>query len=560
MLNHSSSGSGNGRTRGTLGGWRGVALAAALVVTAAVEAAAGGAYARLDVRGAGFAVIDAIRRDPRVTWWVELDDVVLVGGDETALAGLAREHGGRLLAARAGATLRVVGGVPAPLLAARGARVLASGGRWVVVELAASGEDRALAPGAPGERVVVRPFAPNVVLARALANAPPRVAAPVRLAAAAPVDDVEVTRWFADVTTLASWNRYTYGAGIASARTWLVQRFEALPGAAVSTQAFQVNGTTAHNVIARFTGATAPDDWLIVGGHYDSTSQAPATSAPGAEDNASGCAGVLEMARVFAAHPPGPTLLFVCYAGEEQGLYGSEAHAAWLVTSGNAAKVRAVFDMDMIGYSGDADLDCLLETGAAFASLLDVYAAAAEAYTPLRIVTSLDPYGSDHVPYLERGMGAVLAIENDWDTYADYHRTTDTPDKLAPSLIVGEQILRMNVAALATLATTQCTDGDGDGYGVPASVACAEPGPDCDDADAAVNPGVHEVAGNGLDDDCDSLIDEGSACDGAIGGRQADEAGAALSTEVILMLVTLRCMRTWKKSMTTRHRPRGEPT
>jgi Zn-dependent M28 family amino/carboxypeptidase len=124
-----------------------------------------------------------------------------------------------------------------------------------------------------------------------------------------------------------------------------------------------VGGTVAYNVIATLTGTTRPDDWYIVGGHYDSISEAPLTAAPGAEDNASGCAGVLELARVLTAAPPEGTVLFICYAGEEQGLLGSEDHVADLLASGNASKVQAMLDLDMIAYTADGDLDCLLERG-----------------------------------------------------------------------------------------------------------------------------------------------------------------------------------------------------
>jgi hypothetical protein len=62
-----------------------------------------------------------------------------------------------------------------------------------------------------------------------------------------------------------------------------------------------------------------------------------------------------------------------------------------------------------------------------------------------------------------------------------------------------------------------CLDDDGDGYGDPGSDACAYPGLDCDDADAGVNPGADEDCDNGIDDDCDGLVDgDDPACGGAL--------------------------------------------
>ncbi len=493
-----------------------------LTIGAGAPARAGttaSSYARRDLHALGPARLAVLRADPVIEWWVELDDVLLVGGEERGLAALVRTRGGDVVAATPGTELRIVGGVQPAQLAAIGARPLATGGRWVVAEMPSSVEHVLVASSGNGH-AIVRSFTPNVVLARQAANAPRRPSALPSTMAAPPVDQVNAARWFADVATLAGWNRYTHGSGIASARAWLVSQFQALPGAIVTTQAFQVSGTTAYNVIARIPGTTKADDWFLVGGHYDSTSQSPSTAAPGAEDNATGCSAVLEMARIFTAQPQKQTLLFMCYAGEEQGLYGSIAHASSLVSSGDAAKVRAVLAMDMVGYNGDSDPDCMLETLPEYEWLSDLYTDAATAYTSLRMVINFTPERSDHVPYLDRGMATVLTAANDWDVYPHYHRTTDTPDKIGGTAM-GEQILRMNVASLAALLSAECTDADGDGYGNPASVACAHPEADCNDANAAVHPGATEVT-NGVDDDCDGQIDERSGCGGV--ARTADGA------------------------------------
>jgi len=185
-------------------------------------------------------------------------------------------------------------------------------------------------------------------------------------------------------------------------------------------------------------------------------------AAPGAEDNASGCAGVLELARVLSANPPEGTVLFICYSGEEQGLLGSEDHVADLVASGDADKVQAMLDMDMIAYTGDSDLDCLLESEDFAQFLINLLADAADQYTTLRIETSLWAWGSDHVPYLDHGIPALLAIENDWSEYPYYHTTNDLPYHL--SVTMGEEILKMNVAAMAVLAGSRTSHVFEDGF------------------------------------------------------------------------------------------------
>jgi hypothetical protein len=342
-------------------------------------------------------------------------------------------------------------------------RVLALAGRRALVELAPerSLDDpfaafHAAACGVEGpSRLsdVAEPAGAAVVLARAIDLEAARLAAgPISPALTAAVDRVDTTRWLADVTTLAGWNRWTRGTQILSARDWLVARFGELPGMQVTTASFPVTTHTGWNVFARLPGTVDPASWYLVGGHYDSTSQSPATAAPGAEDNASGCTGVLELARAFAGTPPPRTILFACYAGEEQGLYGSYDHADDLQASGEDTGYGGGLILDMIGYTGDAELDVLLESEPVGQPLIDAFAASAADFTTLAVEVALNAWGSDHVPYLEAvpALPAMLAIENDWDDYPDYHRTTDLPGSLSTAM--GGGILRMGAGGIGRLA------------------------------------------------------------------------------------------------------------
>ena len=85
----------------------------------------------------------------------------------------------------------------------------------------------------------------------------------------------------------------------------------------------------AENVIAEIPGTTHPDEIVVVGGHYDSINHAGGSRAPGADDNASGTSGVVEVARVLAGGGPYErTIRFIAFGAEELGLYGSAASAA----------------------------------------------------------------------------------------------------------------------------------------------------------------------------------------------------------------------------------------
>jgi len=406
----------------------------------------------VDVARVGWERVTEAASHPAVSWWVEAGDELLACGTPGVANALGND-GFTVVAVHPRVEadrLRLGRGLDPGSVRDLEARVLVGAGSSAVLLF-----EGLLPPpvveAPPGERDfrALLDLPHDLVLARQVANAPPRPIAPISAATRSLADEVNAQRWFDDVVTLASTNRYTHGSEILTARDWIAQQLAALPGITVTTPSFGVGGTTAYNVVGTLPGTTQADDWYIVGGHYDSTSQAPYTAAPGAEDNASGCAGVLEMARIFTASPPPTTLLFICYSGEEQGLRGSADHAGDLVASGDAGKVRAMLNMDMIGYTGDAELDCLLETDAWAQDLLWPFVAAAAQVTTLVISTSTYAFGSDHVPYLDRDMPALLTIENDWDSYPDYHRTTDLPANI--TLEMGRQILRMNVAALGEM-------------------------------------------------------------------------------------------------------------
>ena len=412
----------------------------------------------VNIGDADAAQVDARKHDTHVRWWLELGDQLLLVGDrgEVRKAAPDRDVLGEIVDFNPDhMRLHALGCVRKT---ATPGRLIARGGRWELRELSAAELSTPLPAVHDGHSDEWREVEWNSTITwRYRPEGAPAAANP---AIQPLVDSIDTVSWFADLTTLASWDRSSYGPELGLSRAWIETKFNAL-GLAVSAPAFTMPGSSGgqisvKNVIGKWTGTQYPDQWIIVGGHYDSrnSNSYSTVNTPGAEDNASGCAGVIELARVLVAFEPERSILFMCYAGEEQGLYGSYAHVDALQASGDLAKVQAVVTMDMIGYSADSTLDVLFESKSTWSAYLNQFAEAAATYAPeLHVHLSTNPFGSDHMPYLYAGKRTLLAIESDYDDYPWYHNSADTPAHVGPNAqAMGGAILKTSVAVLADLA------------------------------------------------------------------------------------------------------------
>ncbi len=178
------------------------------------------------------------------------------------------------------------------------------------------------------------------------------------------------------------------------------------------------------NVVGTLPGAGS--DYVVVCGHFD----AAGSACPGADDNASGTAVMLEAARVLKNFAFQRTIKFVAFGGEEQGLLGSAAY----VQAHAADSIRAVVNCDMVMWDGDADMVLQVHGKAngalQFSSDLASYVRAVDsAYSLppacLKVVPGLT--GSDHSSFWNAGRSAVCLIEeygSDFNPY--YHSSSDT--------------------------------------------------------------------------------------------------------------------------------------
>jgi aminopeptidase YwaD len=170
---------------------------------------------------------------------------------------------------------------------------------------------------------------------------------------------------------------------------------------------------TTGNVVATKRGTTRPDEIVVVGGHYDSVPR-----SPGANDNASGTAAVLEAARVLAGIPTPRTVQFVLFAAEELGLYGSAAFA-----SERRQGVVAMINLDMVGWGERLMVG---NSGRDDAIVNQALQAAQQAGIP---VTRFRGSASDHVSFERFGIPALFLHRG---VDPSYHRPTDVPSNVDP--------------------------------------------------------------------------------------------------------------------------------
>ena len=200
---------------------------------------------------------------------------------------------------------------------------------------------------------------------------------------------------------------------------------------AVETTSARVN-----NVLAWLPGQT--DEYVIVGAHYDHLGRGNVDSLapsqvgqihPGADDNASGTAGVLELARLLAPERGQlkRSILFMNFAGEELGLLGS---AEWVKDPTRPlGKAVAMINMDMIGRIKDDKVYIGgVGTGSTFKAILEQ----AQKDAPFKIEYSAGGYAfSDHTSFVTKKIPVLFFFSG---LHSDYHKPSDTWDKInAPS-------------------------------------------------------------------------------------------------------------------------------
>jgi hypothetical protein len=210
---------------------------------------------------------------------------------------------------------------------------------------------------------------------------------------------------------------------------------------------------TARNVYALQTGSRYPNRKYIFGAHYDSMPDS--TVSPGADDNASGTAAVLEAARVLSRYTPEYTIMYALWDEEEEGAIGSGYYAFNANRTGET--IEGMINVDMIGWDSDND-------GEFFINVRDISSSTLLANAMVDVNTrygiGLSPRivnpgsGSDNLPFWFFGFGAIGVEElygEDWNDY--YHDAGDRLSQFNPQYF--QNCARLLSGTLASLAGLQ---------------------------------------------------------------------------------------------------------
>jgi len=207
------------------------------------------------------------------------------------------------------------------------------------------------------------------------------------------------------------------------------------------------------NVVATLPGVENPSEEYIVCAHYDDLSDEPMVDAPGADDNGTGTAVVLEAARILKHSSFGSTIKFVCFSGEEQSIVGSSHYADEASLAGD--NIAGVLNFDMVGY-GTPSIQLFGDPTSEW--LVDYCVSAGNYFVPsLGLVKIIDPMWlfSDHAAFWAEGYSALTGIEVGGATTHFYHTTSDTVGTL--TIPFTADVTRLAIASLATLAGLDTT-------------------------------------------------------------------------------------------------------
>lgn len=399
------------------------------------------AIARLDSSAARAAIVDS---DPLAGWWVKFDDRLLLVGEQVGVAGAVereaviedRTQENLFLVVQEGRAFQQEYPEIVPLL---------DKGRFLAVALSETQRDALGSGHAPS--FTLQPLQPNSTIFATEPRRDLRDQAQPWLQTL--VDRVQRARYEATLAHLVSFRtRHSFTTFFADAADWCQSELDGL-GYRTSRQSVAVGNRITANIIADKLGQGSGERKLLMAvAHLDTINQLSGINgaAPGADDNGSGSAGILEIAHVLSDFVPEHDLRLLLVGGEEQGLFGSR-HFVTNLSAADRSRLLGVINMDMIGSLNTPEPSVLLESKPLAQQMVDELAQMAATYTTLAVQIHLDAHDSDHVSFLDAGLPSVLTIEGADGANDRVHTANDLLSQINYELALA--ILKMNVAYLA---------------------------------------------------------------------------------------------------------------
>jgi hypothetical protein len=258
------------------------------------------------------------------------------------------------------------------------------------------------------------------------------------------VNSTKLKNWIDDLSSF--YTRHTKSDYIESVAYWLKNELQSVcKGETYFHNFTQIDQGTRYNlkniICNQYHGSTIPsnDHYILISAHYDSRMQninQANARAPGADDNASGVAAVLELARILSKLDLENNIQFILFSGEEQGQWGSTAYIKYLES--NNTGLDLIINLDMIGYLalGQGNVSIEYDLGNKFATN-DIYSKnigqfikqIAVKYVNLNAI--MDPLGrTDLIPFEATGKTVIGIHDGGSALNPNYHTTSDTPDTL----------------------------------------------------------------------------------------------------------------------------------
>lgn len=192
------------------------------------------------------------------------------------------------------------------------------------------------------------------------------------------------------------------------------------------------------NIYGWIEGSKSPDKVVIVGAHMDHIGYGPQYSRsrtsnkihPGADDNASGTAVLLEVAKGISQLKPDRTIVFQAYSAEEMGLLGSRYYCSKPLFPMNNPDIKshvAMVNMDMVGWLGKGMFSVGFNEGESSLDLKRIIENLNQKYDFAEKITSRGSGGSDHAPFYNRGIPVAFLHTGG---HPHYHTPSDTADKI----------------------------------------------------------------------------------------------------------------------------------